>query len=429
MKKNYQQLIHARRHSRVHERVLLSPFSQILLGLTCLTVISLWIVQGSAQLHNILPNTRNTLLGACSGFALTILTMRQIVKYPGAFPIAYALPAASIIFGILVSALFILRLDYSTQILLIGFIVTVIWAHAEYFLWHRYYASIFAVVPKGEALELGEYHGAEFFLLTEPDLKGARINGIVADLRTRGLTPDWERFLANCTLNRIPVYHTRQIRESLAGRVKIDHLYENEFGALLPSSFYEGFKRLIDILFTVVILPLLLPILFITAVAIRLESKGPVFFIQTRMGFRGKPFKMIKFRSMYIGKKGAGFTNERNDPRITKVGRFIRKYRFDELPQIWNILLGQMSYIGPRPESMELSEWYQKDVPFFAYRHVVRPGISGWAQVNQGYAAEIDGMNEKLEYDFYYIKHFSFWLDTLIVFKTIKTILTGFGAR
>ncbi|ALO25992.1 exopolysaccharide biosynthesis polyprenyl glycosylphosphotransferase [Leptospira borgpetersenii serovar Ballum] len=111
------------------------------------------------------------------------------------------------------------------------------------------------------------------------------------------------------------------------------------------------------------------------------------------------------------------------------MGIVLRKYRLDETLQIFNVLKGDMSFIGPRPESMELSEWYEKDVPFFAYRHVVRPGISGWAQVEQGYAAEVDGMNVKLEYDFYYIKNFSFWLDMLIAFKTVKTILTGFGAR
>jgi lipopolysaccharide/colanic/teichoic acid biosynthesis glycosyltransferase len=132
---------------------------------------------------------------------------------------------------------------------------------------------------------------------------------------------------------------------------------------------------------------------------------------------------------MYIDKQGKGFTQGEDDPRITRIGKFIRKFRIDELPQIFNILLGQMSFIGPRPESLELSMWYEMDVPFFSYRHVVRPGISGWAQVEQGYAAEVDGMKVKLEYDFYYIKHFSFWLDILITFKTIKTILTGFGAR
>ncbi|HSP31179.1 MAG TPA: sugar transferase, partial [Halomonas sp.] len=104
-------------------------------------------------------------------------------------------------------------------------------------------------------------------------------------------------------------------------------------------------------------------------------------------------------------------------------------YRVDELPQLFNVLKGDMSLIGPRPESMDLANWYQRDVPFFHYRHVVRPGISGWAQVEQGYAAEVDGMNQKLEYDFYYIKNISFWLDLLIVMRTVRTVITGFGSR
>ena len=127
--------------------------------------------------------------------------------------------------------------------------------------------------------------------------------------------------------------------------------------------------------------------------------------------------------------EGKGFTEGEEDPRITKVGSVIRKYRIDELPQILNVLKGEMSFIGPRPESLELSQWYEKDVAFFSYRHIVRPGLSGWAQVNQGYAAEVEGMTVKLQYDFYYIKHFSLWLDILIVVKTIRTILTGFGSR
>jgi lipopolysaccharide/colanic/teichoic acid biosynthesis glycosyltransferase len=147
------------------------------------------------------------------------------------------------------------------------------------------------------------------------------------------------------------------------------------------------------------------------------------------MGFRGVPFRVYKFRSMYIDQRGSGFTEGDDDPRITRVGRFIRKCRLDELPQLFNVIKGEMSFIGPRPESMELSEWYERDVAFFSYRHVVRPGISGWAQVEQGYAAEVDGMTTKLQYDFYYIKHFSLWLDILIAFKTLKTIVTGDGAR
>jgi lipopolysaccharide/colanic/teichoic acid biosynthesis glycosyltransferase len=128
------------------------------------------------------------------------------------------------------------------------------------------------------------------------------------------------------------------------------------------------------------------------------------------------------------GTNGRDYTED-DDPRITRVGRFIRKYRIDELPQIWNIIRGDMSWIGPRPEAISLAEWYAKDIPFYIYRHAVRPGISGWAQVNQGNVAKLDAAAVKLQYDFFYIKNFSPWLDILIFVKTIRTILTGFGSK
>jgi lipopolysaccharide/colanic/teichoic acid biosynthesis glycosyltransferase len=117
------------------------------------------------------------------------------------------------------------------------------------------------------------------------------------------------------------------------------------------------------------------------------------------------------------------------DERITRVGRILRKFRLDELPQIFNIMKGEMSWIGPRPEAEVLSRWYQSEIPFYRYRHVVKPGISGWAQVNQGHVADVEQVHRKLQYDFYYIKYFSPWLDLLILLRTIKTILTGFGSR
>jgi len=127
-------------------------------------------------------------------------------------------------------------------------------------------------------------------------------------------------------------------------------------------------------------------------------------------------------------KSGAQFA-QANDMRVTRVGKFIRKTRIDELPQFFNILKGDMSLIGPRPEQRTFVEQFEKEIPFYAYRHVVRPGITGWAQVTQGYAADADETRIKLEHDFYYIKNFSLWLDILIVLKTIRTMLTGFGAR
>jgi lipopolysaccharide/colanic/teichoic acid biosynthesis glycosyltransferase len=154
-----------------------------------------------------------------------------------------------------------------------------------------------------------------------------------------------------------------------------------------------------------------------------------VLFRQTRMGFRGKPFTIYKFRTMTVdAETGHRFTEE-NDPRISRLGRVLRRYRIDELPQIINILAGEMSWIGPRPESIALAEWYESQIPFYSYRHIVRPGITGWAQVNQGNVAMITAATAKLYYDFYYIKHLSPWIELLIAARTVRIVLTGFGAR
>src|SRR5690606_4992765 len=151
-----------------------------------------------------------------------------------------------------------------------------------------------------------------------------------------------------------PVYHTRQIRESLTGRVKIDHLSENEFGALLPSDLYRYIKRLIDLISALILIPVFSPFFLLLVLFIRLESHGPALFVQRRMGYRGRTFPMLKFRSMYIDRVGGKYTQDANDPRVTRMGRFLRRYRIDELPQVFNVLIGQMSFIGPRPESNEL---------------------------------------------------------------------------
>ncbi|MGL6458386.1 sugar transferase [Aeromonas hydrophila] len=180
----------------------------------------------------------------------------------------------------------------------------------------------------------------------------------------------------------------------------------------------------------IITLPLFMPVLLITAVLVKLESPGPVFFKQKRVGFGNKDFVIYKFRSMYDSSSlcCASFAQE-IDSRVTRVGHFMRKYRIDEIPQFFNVLKGDMSLIGPRPEQRFFVEKFESELPFYMYRHMVRPGISGWAQVMYGYSSDTDGARVKLEYDFYYIKNFSLWLDILIVFKTIKTMLTGFGAR
>jgi lipopolysaccharide/colanic/teichoic acid biosynthesis glycosyltransferase len=173
--------------------------------------------------------------------------------------------------------------------------------------------------------------------------------------------------------------------------------------------------------------------MLLVALLIRLDSPGPILFRQQRMGYRGKPFLMFKFRTMTEGPSHpdprlAAMTRDA-DNRVTKLGKVLRHYRIDELPQVVNILRGEMSWIGPRPEAVPLSLWYEAELPFYRYRHIVRPGITGWAQVKQGHVADMDEVLWKLHYDFYYIKNFSFWLDVLIIARTIRTVLSGFGAR
>nr|WP_272916526.1 sugar transferase [Qipengyuania pelagi] len=193
-------------------------------------------------------------------------------------------------------------------------------------------------------------------------------------------------------------------------------------------------KRSIDWLVALAMGVLLFPFLLLVGLLVRLDSPGPALFRQERIGYQGRPFTVYKFRTMKISAsnpsavRDLAITRDR-DNRITPIGRFLRKSRIDELPQILNVLKGEMSWIGPRPEASVLSQWYEAEIPFYRYRHVIRPGIAGWAQVCQGHVADVDDVRSKLHYDFYYIKQYSPWIDLLIVVRTIRTIITGFGAR
>jgi lipopolysaccharide/colanic/teichoic acid biosynthesis glycosyltransferase len=258
----------------------------------------------------------------------------------------------------------------------------------------------------------------------------AGCDGLVADFSAT--PPEWEALLADAAVQGRMVYQVKQLYESLTGRVAIDHLSENSFGSLVPARGYFHLKSLGDLVLALIVLPFALPVLGAIALAIKLDGPGPVLFRQRRVGRAGVPFDMLKFRTMVertvMGDIGEVVTSD-GDPRVTRVGARLRRSRLDELPQIFNIILGQMSWIGPRPEAEALSSWYTGEIPFYRYRHVVRPGISGWAQVNQGHVASVDEVHAKLQYDFYYVKYFSAWLDILITFRTIRTMTTGFGSR
>lgn len=204
----------------------------------------------------------------------------------------------------------------------------------------------------------------------------------------------------------------------------------SSFNTKHASRQYLFIKRLADVTLVILTLPLVIPIILFTALAIRVESPGNVFFRQERVGENNEPFSILKLRSMHISseKDGAQFATE-NDARITRVGRFIRKMRIDELPQFWNVIKGDMSIIGPRPEQEKFVKEFEEIIPQYQVRHIVKPGITGLAQIEQGYVEDIQGTIKKLEYDLYYIENMSVLMDLRIILKTIRTILTGFGAR
>ncbi|MBB5316870.1 TIGR03013 family XrtA/PEP-CTERM system glycosyltransferase [Tunturibacter empetritectus] len=254
---------------------------------------------------------------------------------------------------------------------------------------------------------------------------------IVAIEDRRGEFP--VRELLKLRFNGVVIEDAGSLLERLTGKLHLDGLH--------PSSFIysEGFRvkpsqqiarRIVSTLTAAVGLLLFLPFFPIVLLMVRLSSPGPIFFRQTRVGLGGKNFTVYKFRTMRTDAEVAGAKwATKNDPRVTRVGMFMRKTRLDEVPQLWNVLRGDMGFVGPRPERPEFVPWLTEQIPYFNLRHMIRPGLTGWAQVRYGYGATLAESREKLEFDLYYIKHMTLGLDLLIMFETIKTIIRRQGAQ
>jgi lipopolysaccharide/colanic/teichoic acid biosynthesis glycosyltransferase len=378
------------------------------------------------------PSMANTIFGTGLALIIGYYFYRSLTTFPGVRALSYIMPTFVAAFMVMLIAFFFLRLDYSRFQFASSFGLTLLWFYGVNLFADRTRPYRLAVVPGADiGLARSSRNHVAFAHLQEPHLGHGEWGGVVADLRAN-LDEKWERFIADCAISGIPVFHVKQVRESLTGRVEIEHLSENNFGSLIPNLAYVKIKQVIDWIAALVVLPFLLPVFAVVAFLIRRDSPGPIFFTQERMGYQGHPFTVYKFRTMTVdGAKGEldDAITKSDDERITELGRVLRRTRIDELPQVFNILRGEMSWIGPRPEANVLSKWYENELAFYRYRHIVRPGITGWAQVNQGHVADVDEVLEKLHFDFYYIKYFSPWLDVLIVLRTIHTMITGFGAR
>ena len=233
----------------------------------------------------------------------------------------------------------------------------------------------------------------------------------------------------------VHVNDTSTFLERETGRVDLQSV--NPSWLIFSDGFSSGrmlssmFKRFFDIVASLILLVLTLPLILLGALAVKLESRGPAFYRQRRVGLYGQGFDIIKLRSMRVDAEvgGKAVWAEKDDPRITRVGRFIRKVRIDELPQCWSVLKGEMSFVGPRPERPQFVEDLEAKLPYYAERHMVKPGITGWAQINYPYVASIEDSRQKLEYDLYYAKNYSPFLDVLILLQTLRVVLFPDGAR
>ncbi|HLV07254.1 MAG TPA: TIGR03013 family XrtA/PEP-CTERM system glycosyltransferase [Croceibacterium sp.] len=222
--------------------------------------------------------------------------------------------------------------------------------------------------------------------------------------------------------------------ERETGRVDLDTL--NPSWLIFSDGFSSGralssvAKRLFDVAASLLLLVLAFPVIALFALLVKLDSRGPAFFRQQRIGLYGQPFTLLKLRSMRLDAEAGGAQwASKNDPRITRIGRLIRKLRIDELPQVWTVLKGQMSFVGPRPEVPKFVEDLEDKLPYYAERHMVKPGITGWAQINYPYGASIEDARHKLEYDLYYAKNYTPFLDLLILLQTLRVVLWPEGAR
>ena len=362
------------------------------------------------------------------------LSFRAIQRIPGTRKLGFILPTMTASYGALILAAFIFRVPYSVWLVTVGYAsaLTILWVFNSRV--RPAPAGEIHIIGSGQTVKLmNDLPQLAFRLLETPQSLARLTEGaVIVDLR-EDLASDWEREIARAVLRGVPVYHVKQAYESLTGKVRFDHLSENHFGSLLPSLGYLAVKRAIDLVVAAMALTVLCIPMLLIAGLIRATSPGPAIFKHTRVGYRGELFKTYKFRTMKQRDHDEDDLESQMtriaDPRVTAVGRFLRETRLDELPQLINVLTGQMSLIGPRPEAQALSEWYYERLDFYEYRHAVRPGITGWAQVNQGHVTSIEDIYHKTQYDFYYIKNLSPWLDFLIALKTIEIMFSRRGAR
>jgi len=338
--------------------------------------------------------------------------------------IAYAM----VTHGGLAIAILAGRLYFSRSILFSSFLVSIAFGLAIAWLESCRRPMKLAIIDPDSAGEANLWLDRRIERIPDPDRDLTGYDLVLVNFSTK-LSGEWTQTISRAMVTGCRIRHIAEYVENVRGRVSIDHFMHDQLKARKTRAYQYG-KRILDVFIVIVLLPVALPFVLFGMGLVFISMGRPIFFKQLRVGLGQKPFIMWKLRTMRTGPViGRQVATQENDPRITRAGYFLRRYRIDELPQLWNVLKGDMSLIGPRPEQPGLSEFYNKEIPIFSYRCVVRPGITGWAQVSSGYAANLGESRSKLTYDLYYVKNISLALDLHIALRTVWTLICGEGVR
>lgn len=402
-------------------------------------VLSYGIALGLIHVGWVQPQFGQTVLWCALPFLLCGSWIYRSAGLPAAERTGMLLVTTLAPFLMLMLGFALLQQPYSRGAVLLVYILCTLWFVAGDKLHQRHHVQRLACLDPGIGESLSSWCGKDRLGGRDIELHPISVSGTDAEalLAFDGVVLDRRvptsakrsQLLGTLKLNHMRLYSVEAVAELLSGR-KMLPAEQDELWELDGNPAYDVTKRALDVLAVLTVSPLWLGLCAIVGLAVRFNSAGPVLYSQLRVGRNGRPFRLWKFRSMrYQTQESAASFAQANDDRITGVGRFIRRWRLDELPQFYNVLLGNMSLIGPRPEQLAFVDTFAIRIPAYPYRHLVRPGITGWAQVQQGYAEGEEAAAVKLSYDLYYVAHYSIALDLLIAYKTVRIVLNGFGSR
>lgn len=392
-----------------------------------------WLV--TTPSGSLMPSVVLMIGGAAATMYISYSTWGNTVPRPS-YGRALVIVASTVAFtalGVVVSRSYWSR-EWLVTVAGIWFVMAM--AH-RFLLRRRPWAEAMVLITSEKILadELAESPHADVIAVVDPlgdptNVPSVYEGTLVLDLRAV-LSETMAQYVSSASVSGQRVRPLTEVYEQHTGRLPLVHIVGGwEVTRPVQRSHYASAKRALDVILVILTLPIWLLLWGIVWLAVRIDSPGPALYHQVRVGRQGTRFTLIKFRTMIMDAEpdGPQFA-AKNDPRITRVGRLLRKSRLDEIPQLWNVMKGDLAIVGPRPERPVFVEEFSQSIPFYASRHLIRPGVTGWAQVHYGYAdGEADAV-EKLTYDLYYVKYSSLWLDVDILGKSVWTVLSGFGAR